>query len=63
MAIALISQVSKVMLKIIKARLQRCVNRKLPDAQTVFIKGRGTRIKLPAFTASQIKQENSRKKH
>ena len=41
--IALISQASKVMLKILQARLQRYVNRKLPDVQTRFRKGKGTR--------------------
>ena len=41
--IALISHASKVMLKILKARLQQYVNRELPDVQTGFRKGRGTR--------------------
>ena len=41
--IALISHTSKVMLKILQARLQQCVNRELPDVQTAFRKGRGTR--------------------
>ena len=40
---ALISHTSKVMLKILQARLQQCVNRELPDVQTGFRKGRGTR--------------------
>ena len=39
--IALISHTSKVMLKILQARLQQCVNRELPDVQTGFRKGRG----------------------
>ena len=34
---------SKVMLKILQARLQQCVNRELPDVQAGFRKGRGTR--------------------
>ena len=34
---------SKVMLKILKARLQQYVNHELPDVQTGFRKGRGTR--------------------
>ena len=38
--IALISHASKVMLKIIQARLQQYVNRELPDAQAGFRKGR-----------------------
>ena len=41
--IALISQASKVMLKILQAGLQQCVNRELPDVQAGFRKGRGTR--------------------
>ena len=41
--IALISQASKVMLKIIQARLQQSVNCELPDVQAGLRKGRGTR--------------------
>ena len=41
--IALISRASKVMLKILQARLQQYVNRELPDVQAGFRKGRGTR--------------------
>ena len=41
--IALISHVSKVMLKILQPRLQQYVNCKLPDVQAGFRKGRGTR--------------------
>ena len=52
---------SKVMLKILQARLQLYVNRELPDVQAGFRKGRGTRDKLPASTGSLKKQENSRK--
>ena len=40
--IALISYASKVMLKILQARLQQYVNRELPDIPVVFRKGRGT---------------------
>ena len=40
--IALMSQASKVMLKILQARLQQHVNRELPDVQAGFRKGRGT---------------------
>ena len=39
-AIALISHASKVMLKILQARLQQYVNRELPDVQAGFRKGR-----------------------
>ena len=41
--IALISHASKVMLKILQARLQQYVNRELPDVHVGFRKGRGTR--------------------
>ena len=41
--IALISHASKVLLKILQGRLQQYVNRELPDVQTGFRKGRGTR--------------------
>ena len=44
--ITLISQASKVMLKILQARLQQYVNRELPDVQTAFRKGRGTRDQI-----------------
>ena len=44
--IALISHTSKVMLKILQARLQQYMNRGLPDAQAGFIKGRGTRDQI-----------------
>ena len=41
--IALISHTSKVMLKVLQARLQQYVNRELPDVQAGFRKGRRTR--------------------
>ena len=41
--IVLISQASKVILKILQARLQQYVNQELPDVQVGFRKGRGTR--------------------
>ena len=44
--IALISQASKVMLKILQARLQQYMNRELPDVQDHFRKGRGTRDQI-----------------
>ena len=40
--IALISHTSKVMLKILEARLQQYINQELPDVQVGFSKGRGT---------------------
>ena len=44
--IALTSQVRKVMLKILQARLQQYMNRELPDVQASFRKGRGTRDQI-----------------
>ena len=41
--IALISHASKVMLKILQARLQQYMNHELSDVQAGFTKGRGTR--------------------
>ena len=44
--IALISHASKMMLKILQARLQQYVNHELPDVQAGFRKGRGTRDQI-----------------
>ena len=44
--IALISHASKVMLKILQARLQQYMNRELPDVQAGFRKGIGTRDQI-----------------
>ena len=44
--IALISHTSKVMLKILQAKLQQYMNRELPDIQAGFRKGRGTRDQI-----------------
>ena len=41
-----LSHASKVMLKILQARLQQCVNHKLEDVQAGFRKGRGTRDQI-----------------
>ena len=43
---ALISHASKVMLKILQARLQQYVNHELPDVQAGFRKSRGTRDQI-----------------
>ena len=51
---------SKVMLKILQARLQQFMNRELPDVQAGFRKGRGTRDQI-ANIESLKKQESSRK--
>ena len=45
--IAPISHATKVMLKILQARLQQYVNHELPDVQAGFKKGRGTRDQIP----------------
>ena len=59
---ALISHTSKVMLKILQARLQQYVNCELPDVQAGFRKGREEpEIKLPTSAGSSKKQESSRK--
>ena len=44
--IALISHANKLMLKILQARLQQYMNCELPDVQTGFRKGRGTRDQI-----------------
>ena len=59
--IALISHSSKVMLKILQARLQHYMNHDLPDVQPVFIKGRGTRDQIVSIHWIIRKQESSRK--
>ena len=59
--IAFISHASKVMLKILQARLQQYMNRELLDVQAEFIPSEEPEIKLPASTGSSKKQESSRK--
>ena len=58
--VALISHASKVMLKILQARLQQYVNRELPDVQAGFRKAEEPEIKLPTSAGSWKKQESSR---
>ena len=58
--IALIPHASKVMLKILQARLQQYMNLELPDVQARFRKGRGTRDQI-ANICWIIKKGNSRK--
>ena len=50
--IALISHASKVMLKILQARLQQYVNHELSDVQAGFRKGKEPEIKLPTSAGS-----------
>ena len=57
--IALISHPSKVMLKILQARLHQNVNCELPDVQAGFRKGRGTRDQIANIPGSSKKQESS----
>ena len=59
--IVFISHASKVMLKILQARLQQYLNREFPDAQAGFIKGRGTRNQTAIIHGSWRKQGSSRK--
>ena len=59
--VVLISHTSKVMLKILQARLQQYMNRELPDVQAGFRKGGGPEMKLPTSAGSLKKQESSRK--
>ena len=57
----LISHASKLMLKILQARLQQYVNCELPDVQVGFRKGTKPEIKFPTSVGSSKKQESSRK--
>ena len=59
--IALISHASKVMLKILQARLQQYMNHELPGVQAGFRKGRGTRDQIANIPWIVEKQESSRK--
>ena len=59
--VALISHSSKIMLKILQARLQQYVNCELPDVQAGFRKAEEPKIKFPSSVGSSKKQENFRK--
>ena len=59
--VQLISHGSKVMLKILQARLQQYMNNELPDVQAGFRKGRGTRDQIARSAGSWEKEESSRK--
>ena len=59
--IALISHASKVMLKILQARLQQYVNHELPVFKLVLEKAEEPEIKLTTSAGSWKKQESSRK--
>ena len=58
--IALISHGSKVMLKILQARLQQYMNHELPDVQAGFRKGRRIRNQIANICWIPEKQESSR---
>ena len=60
--IALISHASKAMLKILQARLQQYVNQELPDVQTGFRKGRGTRNQVATIHLITEKAREFQKK-
>ena len=59
--IVLISHTSKVVFKILQARLQQYMNRELPDVQLDLEKAEEPEINLPTFVGSSKKQESSRK--
>ena len=59
--VALISHASKVMLKILQARLQQYMNRELPEVKLDLEKAEEPKIKLPTSIGSSKKWENSRK--
>ena len=61
--IALISRAGKVRLKILQARLQQYVNHELPDVQTGFRKGRGTRDQIANIHWIIKKAREFQKKH
>ena len=61
LTIALISHASKVMLKILQAKLQQYVNQELPDVQVGVRKGRGSRDQIANICWIIKKQESSRK--
>ena len=61
LSITFISHTSKVMLKILQARLQQNINSELPDVQAGFRKGRATRDQIANICWIWKKQESSRK--
>ena len=61
--ISLISHASKVMLKVLQARLQQYVSRELPDVQAGFRKGRGTRDQIASVCWIHRKSKRVPEKH
>ena len=60
---ALISHTSKVMLKILQARIHQYMNCELPDVQAKFRKGRGTTEKIVNMCSIIEKARKFKKKH
>ena len=60
--IVLISHAGKLMLKILRAKLQQYINQEIPSVQVGFRKGKGTIYQI-ANICWIIKKENSRKKN
>ena len=56
--VALISQASKVTLKILQSRLQQYVNRELPDVQAGFRKGRGIRDQIGSQKSKRVPEKH-----
>ena len=61
--VVLISHTSKVMLRILQAKLQQYVNRELPDVQAGFRKGRGTRDQIANICWIVEKAKRDPEKH
>ena len=61
--VAVISHASKVMLKILQARLQQYVNHELPDVQAGFRKGRGTSDQIANILLDHGKSKRVPEKH
>ena len=61
--IALISHTSKVVFKILQARLQQYMNHELPDVQSGFRKGRGTRDQIAKLSLDHRKSKRVPEKH
>ena len=59
--VVLISHTSKVMLKILQARLQQYMNQELPDVRADLEKAEESEIKLPTSVGSLKKQKSTRK--
>ena len=59
--IVLISHASKIMLKILKARLREYMNSELPDVQAGFRKGRGTRDQIAIDQIGSLKKREFQK--